>query len=99
MGFSTDDDQAYIRSIAGHDEELLKGLQTYTSCYPHIESMMYNPLSAAIVVKVYKNSWKEKNNHSQDNDSALLLPHPHSAATLSKGTSIPQRKEMEEETV
>ena len=60
LGFSEDNVQAYMKSNTGDDEELLQGLQTYTSCYPHIRSMMYNPLSAAIVVEVYKNSWKEK---------------------------------------
>ena len=60
LGFSEDNVQAYMRSNTGDDDKLLQGLQTYTSCYPHIRSMMYNPLSAAIVVEVYKNNWKEK---------------------------------------
>ena len=60
MGFSEDNVKAYMRSSVRDDEGLLQGLQTYTSCYPHIRSIMYNPLSAAIVVEVYKNSWKEK---------------------------------------
>ena len=60
MGFSEDNVQAYMRSSAGDDAKLLQGLQTYTSYYPHIRSMMYNPLNAAIVVKVYKDSWEEE---------------------------------------
>ena len=60
MGFSEDDIQAYMRSSAGDDDGLLEELLPYTSCYPHIRSMMYNPLSAAILVEVYKNSWKKE---------------------------------------
>ena len=60
MGFSKENVLAYMISCAGDDTKLLQGLQTYTSCYPHIRSMMYNPLNAAIVVEVYKNSWKEE---------------------------------------
>ena len=60
IGFSKENILNYIRSSAGDDAQLLQGLQTYTSCYPHIRSMMYNPLNAAIVVEVYKNSWKEE---------------------------------------
>ena len=60
IGFSKDNVLAYMRSSAGNDAQLLQGLQTYISCYPHIRSMMYNPLNAAIVVEVYKNSWTEE---------------------------------------
>ena len=60
MGFSEDNVQAYMRSSAGDDAKLLQGLQTYTSYYPHIRSMMYNPLNAAIVVTVYKDSWEDE---------------------------------------
>ena len=60
IGFSKENILNYIRSSAGDDAKLLQGLQTYTSCYPHIRSMMYNPLNAAIVGEVYKNSWKEE---------------------------------------
>ena len=60
MGFTEDNVLVYMRSSAGDDAKLLQDLQTYTSCYPHIRSMMYNPLNAAIVVEVYKNSWKEE---------------------------------------
>ena len=60
MGFSQDNILAYMRSSAGDDAKVLHGLWTYISCYPHIRSMMYNPLNAAIVVEVYKSSWKEE---------------------------------------
>ena len=59
-GFTEENVQAFISSSVGDDSKLLEGLQTYVSSYPHIESMMYNPLNAAIVVKVYRNSYKEE---------------------------------------
>ena len=59
-GFTEENVQAFIRSSIGDDSKLLEGLQTYVSSYPHIESMMYNPLNAAIVVEVYRNSYKEE---------------------------------------
>ena len=54
MGFTEENIQDYIK--INIDEDLLQDLQTYISCYPHIKSIMYNPLSAAIFMKVYKNS-------------------------------------------
>ena len=59
-GFTEENIQTYIESNAGDDPKLLDGLLTYTAVYPHIKSMMYIPLNAAIVVKVYKDSWKEE---------------------------------------
>ena len=59
-GFTEENIQAFISSSVGDDSKLLEGLQTYVSSYPHIESMMYNPLNAAIVVEVYRNSYKEE---------------------------------------
>ena len=59
-GFTEENVQAFISSSVGDDSKLLEGLQTYVSSYPHIESMMYNPLNAAIVVKVYRDSYKEE---------------------------------------
>ena len=59
-GFTEENVQAFISSSVGDDSKLLEGLQTYVSSYPHIESMMYNPLNAAIVVKVYRNSYKDE---------------------------------------
>ena len=47
-------------AMLGEVPELLKGLNTYSDSYPCIKSMVYNPLNAAIAVKVYKNSWKEE---------------------------------------
>ena len=58
-GFTEENVQAFISSSVSEDKEILKGLRTYVSYYPHIKSMMYNPLNAAIVVEVYKNSYKE----------------------------------------
>ena len=55
-GFTEENVQTFIRRNAG---EVLEGLKTYITFYPHIASMMCNPLSAAIVVKVYKDSYKE----------------------------------------
>ena len=59
-GFTEENIQAFISSSVGDDSKLLEGLQTYVSSYPHIKSMMYNPLNAAIVVEVYRNSYKEE---------------------------------------
>ena len=58
-GFTEENVQAFISSSVGDDSKLLEGLQTYVSSYPHIESMMYNPLNAAIVVEVYSDSYKD----------------------------------------
>ena len=59
-GFTEENVQAFISSSVGDDSKLLEGLQTYVSSYPHIKSMMYNPLNVAIVVEVYRNSYKEE---------------------------------------
>ena len=59
-GFTEENVQVFIRSSVGENSKLLEGLQTYVSSYPHIKSMMYNPLNAAIVVEVYRNSYKEE---------------------------------------
>ena len=59
-GFTEENVQTFISSSVGDDSILLEDLQTYVSSYPHIESMMYNPLNAAIVVEVYRNSYKEE---------------------------------------
>ena len=59
-GFTEENVQAFISSSVGDDSKLLEGLQTYVSSYPHIKSMMYNPLNAAIVVEVYRDSYKEE---------------------------------------
>ena len=59
-GFTENNVQAFISSSVGDDSKLLEGLQTYVSSYPHIKSMMYNPLNAAIVVEVYRNSYEKE---------------------------------------
>ena len=58
-GFTEDNVQAFVSSNIG-DSELLKDFNTYIDSYPHVKSMMYNPLNAAIVVEVYKDCHKEK---------------------------------------
>ena len=59
-GFTEDNIHAYVKSYAGKNENLLHDLQCYTTLCPHIMSMMYIPLNAAIVVKVYRDSWKKE---------------------------------------
>ena len=59
-GFTEDNVQAFVSSNIGEDPELLQDFNTYLDSYPHIKSMMYNPLNAAIVVKVYKEFHNQK---------------------------------------
>ena len=59
-GFTEDNVQAFVSSNIGEDPELLQDFNTYLDSYPHIKSMMYNPLNAAIVVKVYKDCHNQK---------------------------------------
>ena len=60
LGFTKDNIHSYLKSTTANDPSLLAGLEKYTSCYPHINSMMYNPLNCAIVVEVYRNSRKDE---------------------------------------
>ena len=55
-GFTEENVRAFVQQNAS---ELLDDLTTYLSYYPHIESMMYNPLHAAIVVEVYRQNKAE----------------------------------------
>ena len=59
-GFTEDNVQAFVGSNIGEDPELLQDFNTYLDSYPHIKSMMYNPLNAAIVVQVYKDCHNQK---------------------------------------
>ena len=61
LGFTKDDIMSYLESTMHtfRDPSLLAGLKKYISCYPHINSAMYIPLNAAIVVEVYRNSRKD----------------------------------------
>ena len=59
-GFTEVNVQAFVSSNIGEDPKLLHDFNTYLDSYPHIESMMYNPLNAAIVVKVYKDCHNQK---------------------------------------
>ena len=60
LGFSKNDIMSYLESTTSSDPSLLASLKKYISCYPHINSAMYIPLNAAIVVEVYRNSRKEE---------------------------------------
>ena len=59
-GFTEDNIWAFVSINIGEDTELIYDFVTYLDSYPHILSMMYNPLNAAIVVKVYKDCYNEK---------------------------------------
>ena len=59
LGFTKDNLMSYLESTTSSDPSLLASLKKYISCYPHINSAMYIPLNAAIVVEVYRNSRKE----------------------------------------
>ena len=59
-GFTEENIGAFVSSNIGEDPELLHDFNTYLDSYPHIKSMMYNPLNAAIVVKVYKDCHNQK---------------------------------------
>ena len=60
LGFTKMDISFYIASAVPSDPSLQEGLKKYISCYPHIGSLMYIPLNAAIVVEVYRNSRKDE---------------------------------------
>ena len=62
LGFTKAGIQSYLESITASDPSLLamEGLKKYISCYPLIDSLMYIPLNAAIVVEVYRNSEKDE---------------------------------------
>ena len=60
IGFTKANIQSYLESTTASDPSLLADLKKYISCYPHISSMMYVPLNAAIVVEVYRNSRKDE---------------------------------------
>jgi len=57
LGFTKANIESYLEgATADDDPSLLAGLKKYISCYPHINSLMYIPLNAAIVVEIYRNS-------------------------------------------
>ena len=60
LGFAKDNIMSYLESTTSNDPSLLASLKKYISCYPHINSAMYIPLNAAIVVEVYRNSRKDE---------------------------------------
>ncbi len=60
LGFTSQNVQSYLESTCGSEPSLLNGIQKYLHCYPHIRTMMYVPLNAAIVVEVYRTSKKDQ---------------------------------------
>ncbi len=60
LGFTSENVQSYVESTCGSEPSLLSGIQKYLRCYPHIRTMMYVPLNAAIVVEVYRTSKKDQ---------------------------------------
>ena len=60
LGFTKANIFFYIASATPNDPSLREGLKKYISCYPHIGSLMYIPLNAAIVVEVYRNSREDE---------------------------------------
>ena len=60
LGFTKDNIMSYLESATSNDPSLLASLKKYILCYPHINSAMYIPLNAAIVVEVYRNSRKDE---------------------------------------
>ena len=52
LGFTKENIQTYINKNV-QDSGEGQGLERYLSCYPHIRTMMYVPLSSVIVVEVY----------------------------------------------
>ena len=60
LGFTKDNILSYLGSTTSSDPSLLACLKKYILCYPHINSAMYIPLNAAIVVEVYRNSRKDE---------------------------------------
>ena len=59
LGFTEECVKEYAFSIFSSEPEILEGFLTYISASknPSINSLMYVPLNAAIVVEIYRNSW------------------------------------------
>ena len=56
VGFSERGIQQYIENVFESSPEILSGFNTYLSANPVVKGMMYNPLNAAIIVEVYRNT-------------------------------------------
>ena len=61
LGFTQDCVKDYATSILSSEPELLKSFLTYISVSknPAINSLMYIPLNAAIMVHIYKDNWRK----------------------------------------
>ena len=59
LGFTEECVKEYATSVFSSKPKILEGFLTYISAYknPAINSLMYVPLNAAIVVEIYRNSW------------------------------------------
>ena len=59
LGFTEGCVKEYASSVFSSEPEILKGFLTYMSASKNasINSLMYVPLNAAIVVEIYRNSW------------------------------------------
>ena len=59
LGFTKECVKKYADSVFSSEPEMLEGFLTYISASenPSINSLMYVPLNAAIVVEIYRNSW------------------------------------------
>ena len=59
LGFTEECVKEYAFSVFSSQPEMLEGFLTYISASenPSINSLMYVPLNAAIVVEIYRNSW------------------------------------------
>ena len=59
LGFTEECVKEYAYSVFSSQPEMLEGFLTYISASknPAINSLMYVPLNAAIVVEIYRNSW------------------------------------------
>ena len=59
LGFTEECVKEYAYSVFLSEPEMLEGFLTYISASenPAINSLMYVPLNAAIVVEIYRNSW------------------------------------------
>ena len=57
LGFTQESVEAYATSVFSSEPEVLKKFITYISAYnnPAINSLMYIPLNAAIIIQIYRN--------------------------------------------
>ena len=75
IGFREKDIEDYARSVLPPDD--LPGFKEYLSIHPHIKTMMYIPLSSAIVTEVYKHC-RLSNNTAPTTVTQLYTNHSHS---------------------